>query len=270
MEPQVSPPMPQATIAKASIWKIVAIVSAIVVTVGLGTGAYLVFTNKDSAIYQAIFGKASESEGDGSFDEKVDVDDQDQATGDDEKDPYEGWKTYTEEECDVTFKYPSDWSLNVVSGAEYGDANVSKGNYVWNLYFDPFVTGGGFGYMLGEPVPPSSTTNSTVTPDAYTATMVTQYISRSDLISAYDASIVTTFNIGEDTWEGTVLFSDPQNMLLGFGPGEMYTNTQCDWFGVSYLYDYQKADRSDLPVRGDAVLVEMLGVMDMITNSIEL
>lgn len=281
MDPNVSPTavpapsVPEQKPAKPTRIILIAVIASLVVA-GIGIGAYLIYTNKDGAIYKAIFGeeKATESdtedgnvaEGDG----EDEGDDQIDQGDDGANNPYDGWKSYTDTDCNVTFQYPADWNVNAVSGVEFGDVNVSMDNYVWVLTFEPITTGGGFGYMMAEPVPPSSTVNSAVAPNTTGATMVTQYISRSDLISAYDPSIVSTFNIQEDTWEGSVLFIDAAAHELGFGPGEMYTSTPCDWFGISYLYDNQQADYSDLPVKGNATLDLMLSTMDLITNSVTL
>gem|GEM_PF-5588633 len=293
MEPQVqvSPAAADSTVVDASVVPTategskknssltIILIAVAVVLIGLGIGAYFVFTNKDGSVYRAIFGEPEETEsdtedtGDAGADgeneeDQGDTGDED-AEEEDDDDPYADWETYIETTCDVTLRYPSDWVVDDSENASMGLVKISKDNYVWEFGREPIVTGGGFGYMI-EMVGPSAVDEVAVSPDSYDSTIVSNYVSRADLIAAYDPSIVSAYNIQANTWEGSVLFTDPDDNLLGFGPGEMYTDVNCDWFDISYMYDYQQADFSDLPVRGNATLNSMLDTMNLITNSVEL
>lgn len=269
---KAAPPKPEADKdQKAKL--ILAVVIGVLAIAAIGVGIYWMVSDKEGVLYNSLGGS---SQGTGS---DVDVaEGTGAATGegeevsddDAEEDPYESWSTYTDETCDYTVKYPSDWQVNAVSGAGYGDVTFSKDNYVWNLDYDPIVTGGGFGYMMGEPVPASTETQTTVTPDTYTATMLTKYITKQDILNSGASGVNETFGFTGEVWEGTVLFTDVDNYDFGFGPGELNNQTDCDYFGILYLYDSQAAKYTDIPAKGDATLNQMLTTMDLITNSFDL
>ena len=134
------------------------------------------------------------------------------------------WETYTHSTHDISFRHPPDWTVSEdceegVLDIDICGIETTEGSYIWTLDVDPYVTGGGYGFLFDMMGEASSITHTPMEIDGYEATMVTYFYDSEDLQEAMPShSIPPTGEI----WGWSTLFSDPDDMLLGFGPGVMY------------------------------------------------
>ena len=71
------------------------------------------------------------------------------------------WFSFSHNKTNLSFKYPRGWSAEedceFPSDTDLCPIKVTNGYYIWTFQFDPFVTGGGFGYLFDMLSVPSLT-----------------------------------------------------------------------------------------------------------------
>jgi len=85
------------------------------------------------------------------------------------------WHTYTPNDLDISFKYPAGWTVTDSCDDPTDQCVIETSNdvYVWMLDFDPFVTGGGFGFLFDSIAQPSTTARTQLSIDGYSPYLVT-------------------------------------------------------------------------------------------------
>lgn len=166
------------------------------------------------------------------------------------------WKTYLNKDLKIAFKYPSAWE--VVDLCKNQNVNTdcsiisSYEGYAWQLYLDPIVTGGGFGFIVPS-VPGSGDDAYQLFPDDFEVTLITQYVDKG----------------GDDVWNGSEVFGEYSNdsFTYGFGDGGLWDSTPNNYYSISYFSN--ASGSAPIPVVGDEDLEEAIMLMDIITNSLD-
>jgi hypothetical protein len=254
---------------KKGLWIILAII-ALLVLGGGGAAAYYFLVIKPGESEQEQEGEDEDvdevEEGEHGEAEEVEEEEEEE----EEADPYAGWQTFENTTVGVSFKYPSGWTVTDNCQGQSGDCGigVSNGNYSWTLMVDPFITGGGFGFLIADlPSDPPSVYTS-VTPGGYNVVMLNGYRTSTWL----NQQLGGEFSVPTgDLWVNSISFSDQNDLMnsLGFGSGVMYDQTLGNFFSIRYEYDIQ-GNYANLRVKGSTELVQKLGEMDLITNSVVL
>ena len=150
--------------------------------------------------------------------------------------------------------------------------------FVWELWNDPYTTGGGFGFWwlgvdFGYEGDEVKYEVEKVSPANYDSEMGTIYFRGSRLTADMP-------NKDEDKfyWGYSVLFNDANKFeTLGFGDGVMYDYDKIpnNFWGIRYIYksEERQPDGTTIftePVEyGSDELVDAIKVMNDITNSLE-
>lgn len=185
--------------------------------------------------------------------------------------------TYTKDDGTEVFSvtYPKDWEIEAedCNGGvdECPKLTVKSGNYEWELLVDPIYTGGGVGYMFDGILSSDSESEESVSPSGVDAILRTVYVSQSD----YDDMYENSFNLGENAWGGSVVFTENESEFSSPGfsiDGSKYEHDEIKWnyFGIVYKYKSDKEDMSDIPHKGDDELEENIKIMNEITNSFKI
>jgi len=200
-----------------------------------------------------------------------DIEEEEQQT--EEVDEYEGWETFSSEDYDFSFRYPSEWELeDSLESDNYPidlkEVKLSHNNYIWLLTLDPITTGGGFDYMFEGVIENSGSLWHIVSPGGYESIMDTVFVDPpedEDLLDAY------IYEFQYDSWGGSVLFQKGKvGELIGFGPGQMGDEVEGNYFGISYYFESNTEELIKLPVKDDDEFKNTLAVLNKITNSVDL
>jgi hypothetical protein len=187
------------------------------------------------------------------------------------------WETYNSAEFDISFEYPSDWTVaencEIVVDVNLCSIDATDGSYVWSLQFDPIMTGGGFGFLFDMAGASSSSEEMPLTVDGYDIVMVSKFYGVDDL-----QEIVPNQDWPDsgEGWGWSTSFADPDDYsTLGFGPGEMYDEVETNFWAIFYRYalDYEAVggvDYTVLPLRGDVDLNDAFETMNAISESLGL
>ena len=190
-----------------------------------------------------------------------------------ESDEESDLKTYSNDELGLSFVYPTGWTNKEnEEGGKIVSISATKGRFVWELFIDPIFTGGGYGYFL-EAVAPAKCEAADVVPGEYDCTALSCYYDAEDLTEAYGDD-APDWNFGENAWGGTVIFDEEVEEykdISGIGLGvDMHEDISGDFFSITYRYEAEEDDYSDLPHFGDLELKKMLETMDTMTNSFKI
>lgn len=187
------------------------------------------------------------------------------------------WTSFEHEASGISLLYPPGWTAaedcTGAVGAELCSIKVTNDEYIWLLGYDPFVTGGGFGFLFDQIDRPSTEIRTHLSIDGYTPYLLTYYYNGGTLAVAMDNDTIPK---DEELWGWSVTFTDPDVYSgLGFGPGEMYDDSENNFWSITYKYNIVfpnegAKDFSDVPLKGDTNLDEAILIMNAITESVQL
>jgi hypothetical protein len=185
-----------------------------------------------------------------------------------------GWLDFEQEETGISLKYPPDWSVNETCWPDNTELclEVTNDLYEWELHYDPFVTGGGFGFLF-DGMSQSSSVRTRLSIDGYTAYLITSYHDGNTLATEMDNDTIPS---DSELWGWSITFTDPNDLsTLGFGPGEMYDEIENNRWSITYRYkllipDEGAMDFSDIPLKDDPELNEAIMIMNAISESVDL